>query len=257
MIEHVTEKNKLQRLAEKDRTLTQKQTALYERMKAALLLGKPLQYLTGASWFMGKAYKVNEQVLIPRPETEELVQWIASDVTDKKKELSILDIGTGSGCIAIALKLLLPRAAITSIDISAGAIAVAKENAAKHEVSIRFIEADMTDEKQWDALGKYDIIVSNPPYIPIDEKAQMHINVLHHEPATALFVPGNDPLFFYRFIADMGKKQLNTGGSIYCELHRDYAMQTKVLFHAKGYTDTEIRKDMNGHLRMVRCKTAG
>jgi release factor glutamine methyltransferase len=220
-------------------------------MEAELIAGRPLQYVLGYAWFMGKRYKVNEQVLIPRPETEELVAWIIDDAGSVNTQLNILDIGTGSGCIPIALKQALYAAAVTSCDISKGALAVAKENAANMNAGMEFIQTDFLDDTQWQLLGMYDVIVSNPPYIPIAEKDGLHANVRAYEPATALFV-ADDALVFYRAIASFGKQHLNSSGSIYCELHRDYAVATKALFEEQGYA-VELRKDMHGNWRMLKA----
>jgi len=251
---YVTGKDKTERLLNKDEKLTHGEQQQYDAMKAELLKGKPLQYVLGVAWFMGETYKVNEHVLIPRPETEELVQWIVDDRESKNKTLSILDIGTGSGCIPIALKLQLSVADITSCDISNEALMVANENAAALGANVIMLQIDILDRAQWEQLGKYNVIVSNPPYIPIAEKEHLDINVRDFEPGTALFVPTDDALLFYRAIAEFGKTHLADKGKIYCELHRDYAEKTKVLFDEMGYKDVLLQKDMNGNLRMLRAK---
>ena len=251
---HITGKDKTERLLKKDTKLSHGEQAEYDAMKAELLKGKPLQYVTGIAWFIGKPFKVNEHVLIPRPETEELVQWITEDKKSKKAKLTILDIGTGSGCIPIALKLLLPQAEITTCDISNDALVVANENAVTLSANVTMLQVDILDKAQWEQLGKYDVIVSNPPYIPIAEKEQLDINVRDYEPGTALFVPNDDALLFYRTIAEFGKIYLNKGGNIYCELHRDYAEATKILFEEMGYSDVLLQKDMQGNLRMLRAR---
>lgn len=252
VLTELTGLSKVERLIEKDVLLNTEQQNGLEYMLDELLAGKPLQYVTGKAYFMDKPYIVNEQVLIPRPETEELVFWILNDHTNPA--LQLLDIGTGSGCIPIALKMALPEATITSLDISEGALAVAALNAGNHEVSIQLQHTDILDETQWEQLRTYDVIVSNPPYIPEAEAATMHQNVKGFEPASALFVPDQDPLLFYRAIARLGITHLNPGGSIYCELHCDFGPQTKALFEQEGYTEVAIRKDMHDNWRMIRAK---
>jgi release factor glutamine methyltransferase len=219
-----------------------------------LLQGKPLQYVTGKAYFMERLFDVNEQVLIPRPETEELVIWILNDYKSSTEPINILDIGTGSGCIPISLKLEMPTAHISSCDISAGALEVAQKNARRLNAEVHFIALDFLDNDAQLSLPLYDIIVSNPPYIPQSEELEMHLNVKGHEPGTALFVPDNDPLLFYRAIAHFGKTHLNDNGVIYCELHRDFAQETKELFIATGYKNVEIKKDMHDNWRMIKAK---
>jgi release factor glutamine methyltransferase len=197
---------------------------------------------------------VNNNVLIPRPETEELVDWVVADCKVSDIQPSILDIGTGSGCIAISLQLDIPAAKVTACDVSTGALLVARINAGKLNADIDIRHIDFTNEEQVSSLGKYDIIASNPPYIPYTEKEVLHPNVLEHEPHVALFVPGDEPLLFYKIIADFGKTHLNENGLIYCELDRDYSIQAKELFENQGYADVEIRKDMAGNTRMIKAR---
>jgi release factor glutamine methyltransferase len=251
VLSHITGMSKLERLAHKDTELTEQKESTLLNMQAELLTAKPLQYILGHAWFSGNEYKVNEQVLIPRPETEELVQWIIDDA-NKNAPLSLLDVGTGSGCVPIALKLALPLANITSCDISTGALTVAEENAKALKADISLLHLDFLRSESWSSLGKYDIIVSNPPYIPETEKESLHANVRDFEPGTALFVPGNDALLFYRALAGFGKQHLRQDGAIYCELHRDHAVATKTMFEENGYT-AELKKDMHGNDRMLKA----
>jgi len=248
---HITGLDKLQRLMRKDDLLTEQQLAQFENIKTALQQGKPLQYVLGVAWFMSRAYKVNENTLIPRPETEELVQWVIDE--HKDSNISVLDIGTGSGCIPISLKLALPQADVYSCDISDGALAIANGNADNLGAKISLLQLDFLDNAQTAKLGMYDIIVSNPPYIPVAEKEGLHKNVKDYEPEQALFVPDEDPLLFYRAIALFGRQHLKNEGSIYCELHRDYATQTQTLFQTLGYKHVAIRVDMHGNLRMLKA----
>lgn len=251
VMEHITGTTRLQRITEKDKELTPDEQAEYERIKPLLLAGTPLQYVTGKCWFMGREFMVDSAVLIPRPETEELVQWVTDDYTGRN--ISILDIGTGSGCIPVSLKLAMPGAEVSAIDVSKDALAVANANARALGADVQFSEFDFLNTEQWDLLDSYDIIVSNPPYIPVKEKETLHQNVRGYEPGLALFVPDDDALLFYRLIAEFASTHLNEGGAVYCELHVDYAEQTELLYKANGYT-TELRKDMHGNLRMLKAQ---
>lgn len=248
VMQFLTGKSKIERLMDKEQLLSTYQEDQLSNIIRLLQKGTPLQYVTGRAWFMGYEYIVNPAVLIPRPETEELVQWIAGEASDHR----IFEIGSGSGCIAISLKQLLPAAEVLSSDISGAALAVATANATALGVSPRFLQIDFLDTTQWEGLGEYDIIVSNPPYIPANKREQLHANVRDHEPGLALFVPNNDPLLFYNAIADFGLSHLATRGAIYCEMEASLAAATEAMFRAKGYS-TEIRKDMNGHDRMIKA----
>ncbi len=167
--------------------------------------------------------------------------------------VSVLDIGTGSGCIPVSLKLSLGAASVISCDISQAAIMVGAKNASNLQADVVFLEADFLDTVQQEALGQYSIIVSNPPYIPKQEKATMHLNVAHFEPDTALFVPDHDPLLFYRAIATFSKEHLQPDGWVYCELHQDYAQATRDCFLNSGFKEAELRKDMSGNWRMLKA----
>lgn len=220
------------------------------RMTRELLTGKPLQYVLGYGWFMNRKFMVNGHTLIPRPETEELVQWVIDDWQNHKYNFSVLDIGTGTGCIPVSLKLALDKASITACDISEGALQVAKSNAVSLNASVSFTALDFLE--QADELGIYDVIVSNPPYIPVNERETLHANVRDFEPGTALFVPNDDAQLFYQAIAIFGKTHLAEGGAIYCELHQEYAIASRDLFIDAGY-QVELRKDINGHWRMLKA----
>jgi len=215
---------------------------------------KPIQYILGEGWFYNMKLKVNENVLIPRPETEELVEWIVTTATHQAPAITILDIGTGSGCISIALKKQMHAANITAIDVSKGALDVAAENALTHKTQIQFLEFDFLNESNWKNLPQFDMIVSNPPYIPIKEKDGLDKNVTDYEPHTALFVPDNEPLLFYKKIAGFGKEHLNYNGKIFVETHVDYAEQTLELFKASNYNYVDLKKDMYGRDRMIMAR---
>lgn len=253
VMEHITSLDKLKRLVDKDKQLTTAQQQQYDDVATKLQTGMPLQYALGYAWFMGRQFKVDSNVLIPRPETEELVQWIVDDYKNDNS-ISILDIGTGSGCIPISLKLELPASIVTTCDISEEAIDVARKNARLLNADVEFLRSDFLSQVHRRQLPHFDIIVSNPPYIPIAEKEILDRNVRDFEPGLALFVPDEDALLFYRHIARFGKEHLNPGGAIYCELHLDYADATGELFRHGGYADVTVEKDMHGNLRMLKAK---
>jgi release factor glutamine methyltransferase len=214
-----------------------------------LLKHKPVQYVLNEAWFYKRKFFVDENVLIPRPETEELVEWIISDVKDKQN-FEILDIGTGSGCIPVSLKKELRNANVTAIDVSENALFVARKNAKELDAEIDFKLIDFLHVEEWGALLKYDIIVSNPPYIPIAEKQILAKNVTDFEPGIALFVNNNDPYIFYEKIAGFAKLHLKEKGKIYVEVHDEYAKNVKEIFEKAGFI-SKIKKDIYGKERMV------
>lgn len=250
---HITALNKMQRLMDKEARLTASQQREYDDAAKELAAGTPLQYVTGTAWFLGREFHVNNHVLIPRPETEELVQWIVDDNKGRAQPLTILDIGTGSGCIPVSLKLSLPSASVAACDVSANALAVARENANRLAAEVSFMQADFLETAEHNKFGTYDVIVSNPPYIPLTEKEQLHANVRNHEPHIALFVPAEDALLFYKMIAVFGKAHLADNGYIYCELDAAHAFECKTLFEETGYKQAELRKDMHGNWRMLKA----
>ena len=215
-----------------------------------LLLHKPLQYVLGETWFYHLKFKVNEQVLIPRPETEELVETVIADLRLKPPGQAILDIGTGSGCIAIAIKKNLPATVVSAIDVSKKALIIAKENATRNNVQVSFFQINFLDEATWDELPSFDMIISNPPYIPENEKGSLARNVVDQEPHLALFVPDNDPLIFYKKIAAFSKSHLNSNGKIYLETHEDRTKEVLALFK-NDYPASGIKKDLFGKDRIV------
>lgn len=221
---------------------------------AELLEHKPIQYVLGETWFYHLKFKINGQALIPRPETEELVELLISNNRNSVPGQQILDIGTGSGCIAIAIKKNLPATIVTAIDISDGALELAKENAVQHNTGIRFLQMDFLNESCWPGLPQFDIIISNPPYIPQAEKEMLAKNVSCYEPHTALFVPGNDPLLFYEKIAGFSTSHLKKNGMIYLEVHEDHAQETASLFPKEQF-QTSIKKDIFGKDRMIVIST--
>ena len=212
---------------------------------------EPIQYITGHTEFFGLNFKVNKNVLIPRPETEELVQWILTDLEAKKKNLKILDIGTGSGCIAIALAKNLPQAEVWAIDISEEALKMAFLNAEENEVQIELLQKDVLRMQNLPAT--FDVIVSNPPYVRELEKAEMHRNVLEFEPQGALYVPDNDPLLFYKIITALASESLSSKGAVYFEINQYLGKETEELLQQKNFR-TSLKKDIFGVDRMLRGK---
>ena len=229
-------------------TLTAEQEALLDNAIERLKKQEPIQYILGYSDFCGLRFKVTPATLIPRPETSELVEWIANEATGSER---ILDIGTGSGCIAVSLAHKLPQSKVTAWDISHEAIAVATENSKANGCSVTFEHVDIL---AYQPTGEqFDIIVSNPPYIKENEKEAMHANVLDWEPHTALFVPDSDPLLFYRTIADKGLTVLKPGGRLYFEINRAHGKETMEMLASLGYTNIELRKDFAENDRMIRA----
>jgi release factor glutamine methyltransferase len=238
--------------------LTDDQEEKYREYFSRLADATPVQYVLGHAWFMGQRFRVNEDVLIPRPETEELVEWVVAEAAGGRQEaggarredgaITIIDIGTGSGCIPIMLKKNIPGAEIHGVDISADALAIAHANAASLDADVHFHKIDILDESQWTSLPMADIIVSNPPYVPLSDKQSMSPHVLEHEPHLALFVPDEDPLLFYRTIIQFAEKKLKPGGLIFFETHHELA--SKLMLLAGG--QSELRKDMSGKDRMVK-----
>ena len=211
---------------------------------------KPLQYILKKINFYGLELYVDERVLIPRPETEELVDWIVKDAKTAGKPLNILDIGTGSGCIAIALAKNIPEAKVYAVDSSAAALKVARENAKNHTATIKFIHADAL--KLANFPEKIQCVVSNPPYVRPSEKVQMSNNVVQYEPHTALFVPNEDPLLFYKKITRWAKHNLMPNGVVYFEINQYLGEEIKQLLKDEGFTEITLKKDLNGNDRMVK-----
>ncbi len=251
VMEKITGSMKTERMMYKNESLSAKEESQIKENIERLLKHEPVQYVLTESWFCGIKFYVDKNVLIPRPETEELVEWIVSHYKKNAGELKILDIGSGSGCIPVSLKQKLPAAEVWSCDISSSAIEVATKNAGSVNAEVNFLELDFLNPAQRDQLPLFDIIVSNPPYIPEKDKAQMDPNVLNYEPATAFFVPDNDPLIFYAAIADFGKQHLKKYGNIFLEIHENLGPAVAELLSFNGYS-AEIKKDMQQKDRMVK-----
>lgn len=235
-----------------EKQLSQKEIRQFEVAIKKLQRHEPVQYITGNTEFFGFTFRVDRNVLIPRPETEELVQWILEDLQEKeKKELKILDIGTGSGCIAVTLARHLPQAKITAIDVSEEALKVAKENARLNKVQVEFRKQNILQIPK--LADEYDLIVSNPPYVRDLEKQEMHKNVLDFEPSTALYVRDGDPLIFYKKITALAAVSLKPGGMVYFEINQYLGEQTEVLLKEKDF-HTTLKKDIFGVNRMLKGK---
>ncbi|MFM2327225.1 MAG: hypothetical protein RIR31_1427 [Bacteroidota bacterium] len=215
-----------------------------------LLQHKPVQYVMGNTTFYNMPFQVNDKVLIPRPETEEMTNLIINSYRFEQKQINILDIGTGSGCIAVAIKKNLPSSRVIAVDVSDAALDIARTNAIVNKTNIQFTQMDFLDESRWGELLLFDIIISNPPYIPNNEKEHMAKNVVDFEPHTALFVPDNNPLLFYEKIAKFGRTHLNYNGKIYVETHEDYTNEVAKLF-SETYQQVLVKKDLFGKERMV------
>ena len=213
---------------------------------------EPIQYIVGETEFYGSLFQVNEHTLIPRPETEELVDWVIDDHKSKTtKSTAILDVGTGSGCIAISLAKYLENSRVDALDISEEALKVAKLNAAACNSKVSFFRQDILSMKS--LPKRYDLIISNPPYVRENEKVKMSPNVLRHEPDSALFVNDEDPLVFYRTIAKLGREALAIGGLLYFEINEYLSMDLVEMLRFEGYIDVIVKKDIFGKDRMIKC----
>lgn len=254
------------------KTLTEEHIQELQQITQQLLSRRPIQYVLNEAWFYGLKLKVNESVLIPRPETEELADWLIKEVKsekwnlERKKQaadyaqlsiinypLSILDIGTGSGCIPISIKKNIPEAEVTAVDVCSEALQVAIGNAVTHETEIDFKLLDFLDESRWNELGMFDYIISNPPYIKSSERKTMSEHVLQYEPHKALFVPDEDALIFYKKINEFALQHLKTGGSVYFEINQQLGKETAEVFKKCGFANVDLKKDMSGNERFVKA----
>lgn len=253
VMERITGFQKIDRVIHKKLSLLPAQAEDFERFSQELIKNRPVQYVLGEAWFAGMPFFVNENVLIPRPETEELVEWITNDTINKNSNQQILDIGTGSGCIPIALKKYLSAAAITACDVSGEALDIAKTNADRLHLQVSFVQCNFLDEPARDSLPGATIIVSNPPYIPFENRNEMRNNVLAYEPHLALFVPDEDPFIFYKAISRFAEKKLLPGGSVYVEIHEGYGDAVSDIFKKAGLEDVVVKTDLQGKERMVKA----
>jgi release factor glutamine methyltransferase len=260
VMEYITGWKKIDRVVNKMVPLSAKQEQVLEGFTKALLENNPLQYVLHEAWFYGMKLYVDENVLIPRPETEELVDWVIKEVLSPEFVVpgsqpaakSIIDIGTGSGCIPLAIKKNCPSAEVYASDISEAALHVAEKNATDQKLTIHFHLLDILSEADRDQLPIFDIIISNPPYIPLKDKTSMSANVVQYEPSLALFVEDNDPLVFYKAIADFASSHLAKQGMIYLEIHEEMGGAIVELYRQKGFAPIELRKDLQGKDRMVK-----
>lgn len=286
-INHVCKVSKATYLATKNDKLSLENESSLDSLLEDLKTGKPVQYVLGETEFYGLPFKVNSSVLIPRPETEELVDWVLIELRNRinaavtaktetksdtstnddsvlevtlesiietNKVIKILDLGTGSGCIPISIKKYLPHVEVSAMDISEAAIETASENATLNSVNITFRKDDILKMSENSILNtQYSILISNPPYVTVAEKECMHKNVLEHEPHTALFVPNEDALIFYNHIANFAKTNLVKKGLLFLEINENLGKQTIELLESKGFLDIELRQDMRGKNRMIRA----
>jgi release factor glutamine methyltransferase len=267
VMENLSGLKKIDRIIKKEELLPEEKINLLTRYTRELLMHRPVQYVLGEAWFYGMKLFVDENVLIPRPETEELVDWVLEETRmiekrnqeiNQKMEIAqkvfqVLDIGSGSGCISIALKKKLPDSAIYACDISKDALKIAKQNALAQKAYIHFLELDFLKKEERERLPDFQILVSNPPYIPNKERSTLGLNITDFEPGLALFVTDDNPLIFYEAIADFAKEKLGENGSIFVEIHEDYSTHVKKLFSFKGFSAIEIKKDIHGKDRMIKA----
>ena len=258
LLEHYFNIDRMKIALEPDLRLSESELLTLHFAVKELLKNKPVQYIIGETEFCGMRFFVNENVLIPRPETEEIVNMIVS-CRDKAclvpTGYNVLDIGTGSGCIAISLAKLLKDSAVTAVDVSEKALEVAKKNAEANEVSVTFIKDDILNPQNRDLLnGQFDIIVSNPPYVCESEKSEMRANVLDYEPSTALFVSDNDPLVFYRKILEFAQKALKPNGEVWFEINEKYGNEMQNICFDMGFNNIEIIKDFRDRDRILKAR---
>ena len=292
VMEKITGWKKLDRIIHKNMPLAAEGLQLFRKYTQELLDHRPVQYVLQEAWFAGLKFYVDESVLIPRPETEELVEWVTEEAEGSRQRqgsspaghpesndslpgqagsgnhspgqtrhsdkpypgyYSILDVGTGSGCIAIALKRRLSPARIYACDLSEAALSVARRNAASNQVAIEFHQLDFLDRNTWTSLPSIEVLVSNPPYIPVHEKESMAPHVVGFEPHLALFVPDQDPLLFYRTLAQFALEKLAPGGQVFAEIHEGLAVEVVGEFESAGLQSVIVKKDMQGKDRMVKA----
>lgn len=251
IMERITGWKKIDRVVNKTVPLSVQQQDVLHDYTNELMSHRPVQYVLNEAWFYDMFLYVDENVLVPRPETEELVDWLLKDL---QQPGTVLDIGTGSGCIALAIKKHAPQLTVHACDISEGALKVAQRNAGRLYLDMQFHQLDILSAAAQASLPIFDIIISNPPYIPQSDQAEMTRNVLDHEPWQALFVENNDPLLFYSAIAVFAKDHLSGNGAVYLEIHEAMGNAVAAVFEQQGFNDVEIRKDLQGKDRMVKAK---
>lgn len=252
VMERLTGMPKSLQVIHKADVLANEQEELFRSYLHELMKYRPVQYVLGEAWFGPFLFFVDENVLIPRPETEELVDWLLKDSARMDSGLSVLDIGTGSGCIPVYIKKKRKDFRVMALDISEGALDIAKKNSRKHEADIDFYLMDIRNPDQWKKLPFPDLIISNPPYIPEKQKQSMDKHVKDFEPGLALFVPDEDPIHFYKIIGELARQKLKPGGIIFLEIHHDYADQIIDWYRKNGYS-IELKKDFSGKNRMIKA----
>lgn len=251
IIEHVCGLDYTQFVVNRERMVSVAEKEMITEIIEHLKNFEPIQYILGETEFYGLRLKVRPDVLIPRPETEELVHWVLE--TNQLESPAILDVGTGSGCIALVLKKELPEAKVSAIDISEEALKVAHENALQNQLDISFLKHDILNPEK-DSIQKFDLIVSNPPYVREQEKEKMQPNVLNFEPQSALFVSDSDPLIFYRKIGEYALEHLSDNGFLFFEINEYLCGELKELLSGMGFKDAQLKKDLHGKNRMLRCR---
>ena len=269
LMEEVCGISRVEMIMNPDRILDETTSAKLSQIATRLASGEPVQQVLGYEYFLGRKFEVNPDVLIPRPETAELVEWVISDkrlaINDNPSSLIahpsslILDIGSGSGCISISLAALINNSRVFGIDLSTGALITSRRNAQNLNISnVEFLQMDILASQNESFphpnVDNFDIIVSNPPYIRQQEKTEMSANVLDHEPHMALFVPDQDPLIFYRAIANFGQRNLRPDGLLYFEINAALGPETCALLETMGYRNITLKKDINGRDRMIRAQ---
>ncbi len=244
--------NKTDFIINKQNRLSESDLLFFRSSLKRLQANEPLQYVLGSTFFYDLEIKTDKRGLIPRPETEELVDWVVNSYKENS-EIKVLDLCTGSGCIALAIKSQLPKSKISGVDVSKEALSLANENASNLDLEVTFLEQDILESTLKLSKTKFDCWVSNPPYIPESDKADMADNVLKYEPGLALFVDNHLPIIFYERIAEHGLRHIKKGGSLFFEIHECFGQKVTFLLKNKGYVDVEIRKDLQGKDRMVKA----
>ncbi len=252
VMDRLTGMPKSLRILNKTASFSLNQEESFQYYLSELMKFRPVQYVLGEAWFGPFPFFVDENVLIPRPETEELTDWLIKDTSLKESGTSILDIGTGSGCIAVYIKKKRKDFKVTGLDISSAALEIARKNSQINRADVDFILCDIMDTKQWSTLTSVDIIISNPPYIPLKQKEFLDKHVRDSEPSLALFAPDEDPILFYKIIGEIAKQKLLPRGAIFLEIHHDFSKEIMEWYEKNGFT-LELKKDFSGKNRMIKA----
>jgi release factor glutamine methyltransferase len=252
VMERITGMQKGERLLHKTDPLTASQQVQYRHFLEDLMKSRPVQYVLGEAWFGALDFYVDENVLIPRPETEELAEWLLADNTSPGRRQTVLDIGTGSGCIAVYLAAQRSDFDMIALDISPAALDIAKKNAGRHRSPVEFLQCNILDPTEWSGIHRPDLIISNPPYIPEKQKKILEKHVRDFEPGLALFVPDADPILFYKVIGEFAIHFLQPRGALFLEIHHDYSREIADWYAKEGF-GLELRKDLSGNNRMIKA----